>query len=154
MALHRSLVATAIGLGKDGDRYRRHMGALVESIDDLLDHVLGPVLRPPRHPITLARFGLPAVLPATLLASTYREPRTRALLAGIAAHSVTALNRPLTSAIALLLGAAGHAFGWPIARGGSAAIAGALAQYFESLGGRVVTGQVVESLDDLPPADS
>ncbi|MDJ0960718.1 MAG: NAD(P)/FAD-dependent oxidoreductase [Acidimicrobiia bacterium] len=153
VALHRSLVATAIGLGRDADRYRRHMGALVEHIDDLLAQVLAPLLRVPRHPITLARFGLPAMLPATLLASTYREPRTRALLAGIAAHSVTALNRPLTSAIALLLGAAGHCFGWPIARGGSAAIARALAQYLESLGGRVVTGQTVESLDDLPPAD-
>jgi len=152
VALHRSLVATAIGLGRDGDRYRRHMGALVDHIDDLLDQVLGPLLRFPRHPVTLARFGLPAALPATLLAGTYREQKTKALLAGIAAHSVTALNRPLTSAIALLLGAAGHAFGWPIARGGSAAIAHALGGYLEELGGRIDTGQMVSSLDDLPPA--
>ena len=152
VALHRSLLATAIGLGEDGDRYRRHMGALVDHIDDLLDHVLGPIVRVPRHPITLARYGIAGSLPLTVLASTYRNPKTRALLAGLAAHSVTALNRPLTSGVGLLLAAAGHAFGWPFARSGSAAISQALAGYLEDLGGEIVTGQPVHSLDELPPA--
>ena len=153
VAMHRSLVATAIGLGNDGDRYRRHMGALVDHIDDLLDQVLGPILRLPRHPITLGRFGIAGMMPSTLLAGTYRNAKTKALLAGLAAHSVTALNRPLTSAVGLLLAAAGHAFGWPFARGGSAAISRALAGYLEELGGEIVTGQRVAALSDVPPAD-
>jgi phytoene dehydrogenase-like protein len=154
VALHRSLVATAIGLGPDGDRYRSHMGALVDHIEDLFDQALGPLLRVPRHPITLARFGIPGVLPTTLLAGTYKSPRTRALLAGLAAHSISALNRPLTSSVGILLAAAGHAFGWPAARGGSRTIAAALAGYLEDLGGEIVTGRRVASLDELPPADA
>jgi phytoene dehydrogenase-like protein len=129
------------------------MGALVDHIDDLLDQVLGPILRLPRHPITLGRFGIAGMMPSTLLAGTYRNAKTKALLAGLAAHSVTALNRPLTSAVGLLLAAAGHAFGWPFARGGSAAISRALAGYLEELGGEIVTGQRVAALSDVPPAD-
>ena len=129
------------------------MGKLVDHIDDLLDHVLGPIVRFPRHPITLGRFGIAGAMPTTVLAGTYRNPKTKALLAGLAAHSVTALNRPLTSGVGLLLAAAGHAFGWPFARGGSAAISGALAGYLEELGGEIVTGQRIDALDALPSAD-
>jgi len=152
VALHRSLVATAIGLGVDGARYQRHMGALVEHIDDLLDQVLAPLLRVPRHPITLGRFGVAGLAPITVLAGTYRSARSKALLAGLGAHSITALNRPLTSGVGLLLAATGHVFGWPFARGGSAAITRAMADYLQELGGEIVTGLEVETFADVPPA--
>src|SRR5262249_32203322 len=56
------------------------------------------------------------------------------------------------AAIALMLGIAGHAVGWPFPRGGSQRIADALASLLRSLGGETETGRHVTSVDDLPPA--
>ena len=152
--LHHSLVETAVDLGPDESRYEKLLAPLVEHFDDLLDDVLGPLVAMPSHPIRLSRFGVAAMLPATLLARRFSTARAKALLAGLAAHSVAPLDRPFTSAIGIVLGAAGHVHGWPIAKGGSAAITGALADYLGDLGGEIVTGYQVESLDALPSADS
>jgi len=62
------------------------------------------------------------------------------------------LERAATAAIALVLAITGHRTGWPIARGGAHNIILALASYFRSLGGEVVTDVRVYSLDALPPA--
>ena len=62
------------------------------------------------------------------------------------------LDTPVTAAFALLLGAAGHAVGWPIARGGSQRIADALADELRRLGGEIRTGTRVRSMDDMPEA--
>ena len=51
-----------------------------------------------------------------------------------------------------MLLALGHAVGWPVARGGSQAIADAMAAHLRSLGGEIETGREVRSLADLPPA--
>ena len=59
---------------------------------------------------------------------------------------------PLTSSFGLLLTALGHGVGWPVVQGGSAAIAAGLVSELESLGGTVVTGQMIGSLRELPPA--
>ena len=129
------------------------MSPLVRDWDDLAPQVLSHVLRLPRHPIKLARFGLQAVRSARGLAEAqFKEERARALFAGLAAHSILPLERRFTATFGLLLGAAGHAVGWPVARGGSQRIADALASYLRSLGGEIVTGRRIESLDQLPPA--
>ena len=115
--------------------------------------LLAPVIRPPRHPLLLARFGVPALPPARDLARIlFREPEARALLAGMAAHSMLPLGAPLTSSFALVLGLLAHAVGWPLARGGSGEIARALAAEATALGVELVTGHRVTSLDELPPA--
>ena len=151
--LHRSVEATAESLGRDAAAYRRLMTPLVRDWDRLAAQVLGPLLRVPRHPMVLARFGLRAVRSARGLAEgVFEGERARALFAGLAAHAILPLERPFTATFGLLLGAAGHAVGWPVARGGSQSIADALASYLRSLGGELVTGRRVESLDDLPPA--
>jgi phytoene dehydrogenase-like protein len=72
----------------------------------------------------------------------------------VAAHSIMPFERPLSSAVALVLTAAAHAVSWPIPRGGSQAIANALVSYLESLGGRVVSGTRVSSLAELRGADA
>jgi phytoene dehydrogenase-like protein len=101
----------------------------------------------------MARFGLRALRSARGLAhSLFKTEPARALFAGIAAHSIMPLEQPLTAAIGLVLGIAGHAVGWPLPRGGSQQIAGALGSYLASLGGEIVTGTPVESVDQLPPA--
>ncbi len=151
--LERSLEETAAGLGRDGAAWQRLFGPLVHDVDRLLPSLLGPVVRPPRHPVALARFGVPALIPATGLARfAFREPAARALFAGLAAHSMVALGRPLTASFGLVLGMLAHAVGWPFARGGSGRIADALVAEAETLGVEIVTESRVTSLADLPPA--
>ena len=151
--VRRSLDATAARLGADERAYRSLFRPLTDHYGDLFEDLLGPLPIPPRHPFLLARFGFDALLPASLLVRLhFREPRTRALFAGLACHSLMPLEQLITSAFGLMLGLTAHAAGWVFPRGGAQHIADALAAYLRSLGGEIVTGQMVESLDSLPPA--
>ncbi len=151
--LERRLGDTAAALGPDGRAWRRLVGPFVRHWDDLTDTALGPLLRPPRHPVVLTKFGLKAMWPATGLARhTFDGEAARAVFAGLAGHAILDLGRPLTSSFGLMFAASAHAVGWPVAKGGSQRIAEALASYLRSLGGTVVTGRRVASLADLPPA--
>ena len=132
--LHRSLDETVRGFGADGRSWRRLVGALVPRWDDLLGETTAPMLRIPRRPFLLARFGLPGMLPATTIARLFSTTAGRGLFAGLAAHSFLPLDAPFTTAFALLLGASAHAVGWPMPRGGSQRIADALASYLRALG--------------------
>jgi phytoene dehydrogenase-like protein len=153
VVLDRSLDVTADSLGVDAAAYRKLMTSIVRDWDKLASQVLGPVLRVPRHPLALAGFGLRAVRSARGLAEgVFEGERARALFAGLAAHAILPLEQPFTASFGLILGAAGHAVGWPVARRGSQSIADALASYLRSLGGEIVTGRRIESLDDLPQA--
>jgi phytoene dehydrogenase-like protein len=148
--LESSLEQTAASLGVDGAVYRRTMAPFVRSHEKLIPSLLAP-LRIPAHPFLMARFGLFALRSATGLADAmFKTPRARALFAGCAAHSILPFDRLTSAAIGLVLMLAGHAYGWPFPRGGSEAIARALARYFESLGGEIETGRPIRSLGDLP----
>jgi len=149
--LSRSMQETCEPLGSDAAAYRRLMSPLAAKWSDLIQDVLGPP-RAPKYPLTLARFGWNAWRDAKSLAGRFRGPHARSLFAGIAAHSMLPLERGPSAAFALLLGAAGHAVGWPIACGGSQAIANALAGHLRSLGGEIRTGEKVNSLDELTAA--
>jgi phytoene dehydrogenase-like protein len=150
--LERSVEETANGLGTDGDGYRRLFGPLVRNAEPLFADALAPP-GIPRHPLILARFGLRAIRSARGLArSWFKERRSQALLAGLAAHSMIPLEKPLSAAVALVLGAAGHVAGWPVARGGSQKIANAMLAYLRALGGEATAGRRVDSFDQLPAA--
>jgi phytoene dehydrogenase-like protein len=151
--LHRSIDRTTEGLALDGQRWRRMFGPMASHIDDLLADATQPLLRVPRHPLLMARFGAAAFLPATAVARMWREEHTKALWAGVAAHARYRLDRPLTSAVGLMLLVAAHAKGWVVAKGGSQAIADALAADIEAHGGIIETGQRVTAVSDLPPSD-
>jgi phytoene dehydrogenase-like protein len=138
----------------DAKAWRALFGPSIRRWQELLDDVTRPLLRIPRHPIVTARFGLSALLSAHTLASMlFREERAKALFVGIAAHSVLPLTHLSSAAAGVLLGAAGHATGWPITAGGGQAIADALAAHLRSLGGEIVCGVEVKHLNQLPPAD-
>ncbi len=150
--LERSLDATADLLGDDAAAYRKLLGPLTHDPEPLFDELLAP-LHIPKHPLRMARFGLKAIRSAMGLADAkLKGDLARALFAGNAAHSVLPLEKPLTAAVGLILMLSGHAFGWPVARGGSRSIAAALESYFRSIGGEVVTNRPVASMYDLPPA--
>ena len=150
--LQRSVRETAEHLGGDGLAYRRLLEPLVRNMNALLEDVLAPP-RFPQHPVITARFGLRALQSAHGLATRkFREEPARALLAGLAAHGVLPLESTLSSAAGLLLGAAGHAYGWPLPRGGAQRLANAMADYLRTLGGDVATDWTVASLRELPAA--
>jgi phytoene dehydrogenase-like protein len=150
--LHRSLDRTVDGLGPDGRAWDQVVGWVAERWDRLADAILGPIVRVPRHPITLAGFGLRAVPPATLVGRRFATDEGRSLFAGCAAHAFLPLNRPLTSSFGVMLAASAHVAGWPVAKGGSQAISDALVSYLTELGGELRTSSPVRSMADIPPA--
>ena len=153
VTMEDSVDETAEGLGPDASSYRKLFGPLVRNWDKLSSDVIGP-LRFPRHPLVTARFGLLGLRSAVSVAQSHFEgERARALFAGIAAHSVLPLERPVSAAVGLVLGASGHAVGWPMPRGGAQRIADALASHLTSLGGRIETGVTVDRLEDVPDAN-
>jgi phytoene dehydrogenase-like protein len=146
------LDATVAGLGRDGKAYRSIIGRLSRRFGDLTDDVLNPVIHVPRHPVFFTRFGLEAVLPASLLARRFETDEARALFGGCAAHAMLPFNRLLTSSFGMLLLSGAHALGWPFASGGSQKITDALVARLVELGGRVECNREVRTLAELPPA--
>ena len=151
VVVERSVDVTASRLGGDAADYRRLMQPIARRAPHLLAMVLGP-LRPPRHPLLLARFGLPGLLSALALAGVlFQEREARALLAGAATHSLLALDEPATGAVALLMLASAHAGGWPFARRGSVTVAEAMVRRLEGAGGEVRCNERVGDLNELLP---
>jgi phytoene dehydrogenase-like protein len=148
----RSVQETADGFAtRDGRAYRALVQPLVERADDLMEALLGPAGL--RHPLLMVRFGLHAIRSAEGLATgVFSGAPARAMIGGLAAHSMVALDRASTAGYAMGLLVGAHAVGWPVVRGGSQAFANAMVAYLESLGGEIVTGAPVESLDALPDA--
>jgi phytoene dehydrogenase-like protein len=150
-AVMRAIGMTAAGLGTDASAYTRLMQPVVDGWPRIESSVLGPPLSIPRHPFALARFGLRAIRSAGGLArSTFATEAARATFAGIAAHGLVPLDRPLTAAFGLVLGGLAHIAGWVIPRGGAQRLADALAAHLRSLGGEIVTDSPVTSIDRLP----
>jgi phytoene dehydrogenase-like protein len=148
--LERDLARAADTFGRDAGAWRRLMDPFARQWPALAEEVLAPVRILTRHPFLLARFGLAALPSANTVANfCFRDARTKALFAGLAAHSFLSLTEPLSAAFAVLLGATAHAVGWPIPRGGAQSISNALVAHLESLGGRVHTSSRVEKLSDV-----
>ncbi|HEY7020236.1 MAG TPA: NAD(P)/FAD-dependent oxidoreductase [Ktedonobacterales bacterium] len=155
--LERSLGAMEASLGKqDAAAWRNLFAPFVEEWESLAQGILGP-LRPgfqlahPMISLQMARFAVSALQPARMLAErTFHGERARALFGGMAAHAMLPLERPVSAAIALVLGTLGHVIGWPFPKGGSQTFVDALAAHLRTLGGEIVTGVEVTSLRELP----
>src|SRR3954471_8181655 len=153
VVLERNLEDAQVSFGVDGKRWRRLMQPFVEQWQELAPEVLRAQPAIPRHPWLMARFGMSALLAAETIARRFQSERTRALFAGLAAHSFLALDEPLSGAFAMLMAVPAHAVGWPIPRGGAQSITNALCGLLQSLGGSVRTSSRVDSLDALPDSD-
>lgn len=146
----RDIERTADGLGVDGDAWKRLFGPSARVFPELNDDLTRPIIHVPRHPLSLARFGIPSLMPATALARGFSTDPGRALFGGVAAHSFSELTSPMSSAVGMALLVAGHSQGWPVAKGGSQSIADALAAVITGAGGRIETGRLIRSVDELP----
>jgi phytoene dehydrogenase-like protein len=147
----RSLEETAAQLGRDGGAYRRLLDPFVADWNKLEGELFGPIAHLPSQPLSLARFGMVGLRSAKKLAvARFGDEPARALLAGAAAHSFLPLEQPASASFGLVLLALAHVSGWPFPRGGSQAIADALAARLRSLGGEIETGTHVSSLRELP----
>lgn len=141
---------TAAGLGEDGRTWSRLFGPPSRAFPKLSHDINQPIIHLPRHPVSLARFGLPSLLPATTLARGFSTPEAKALFGGTAGHSFSPLNQLMSSAVGMALLTAGHAVGWPVAKGGSQTVADAMVRVITEAGGRIETGRVIRSIDELP----
>ena len=148
--LKRSVEETGDTLAPDNKAYRKLMKPIVRDFDRILRSLLGP-LRLPRHPFSLARFGLRAIRSARGLAENLFEgEKARGLFAGNAAHSALPMERVPSGAFGLVFATLGHAVGWPLPKGGSQKIADALASYLLSLGGEIYSGVRIGSVEEVP----
>ncbi|WP_205699421.1 NAD(P)/FAD-dependent oxidoreductase [Conexibacter sp. SYSU D00693] len=153
-AAWRSVEATADALpGGDGKRWRRLFGPLAEHFGDITSDFMRPMLHVPEHPVRLTRFGLPSGMPAAVLARAWSSDEARALWAGVAAHAFRPFSALMSSAVGVTLGTAAHAYGWPVAEGGSQAISRAMVALLEEHGATLETGVEVTSLAELGDAD-
>lgn len=137
---------------QDARTYERWMGPLTRDWELIVETLLGP-MRPfaaARHPIALARFGIPALAPVATLARRFRSAQARALMAGTGAHSFLTLRSVMSGGFGLALLVSAHAVGWPIPRGGSQRISDALASVLREQGGQIETGVTVRNLEELP----
>ena len=151
--LQRDLEQTRESLGVDGTAWDKLVRPFVERWSDLAPEVLRPVSFFPRHPLLMARFGMVGLQSARSVARRFRNERTRALFAGLAAHSFLSLDEPMSSAFAILMAVPAHAVGWPIPRGGAQSLTNSLCSLLSSLGGEIRTSSRVSSLDTLANFD-
>jgi len=147
--LERDLGETRESLGIDGTAWDKLMRPFVERWAEFGPEVLRPISLTPKHPWLMARFGMVALRSARSVAGRFRNQRSRALFAGLAAHSFLSLDEPLSAAFAVLIGALAHAVGWPIPRGGAQSLTDALCRYLSALEGEVKTLSPVENLVEL-----
>lgn len=157
---YRSLDRTAERIGgHDGAAWASLLGPLVQGWRDVVGLALGDHRSVPagllsRGTGTAARFGAALVEQGTgAWDRRFHDDEAAALLTGVGAHATTRLPSFAASGTALLLATLAHADGgWPIPRGGSAAITAALVADLLAHGGRIDTGHPVRTVADLPEA--
>jgi phytoene dehydrogenase-like protein len=151
--LERDLSETVKSLGVDGAPWDKLMRPFVERWKEFAPEILRPVSFMSKHPWLMARFGMVGLRSAEVVARRFRSERTRALFAGLAAHSFLSLDEPLSSGLAILMAVPAHAVGWPIPRGGAQSLTNALCGVLSGLGGKVSTSSPVQSLSALSDYD-
>jgi phytoene dehydrogenase-like protein len=151
--LERDLDSAKTSLGEDAETWRRLIYPFVKNWREFAPEVLGQVVRIPKHPWLMARFGMNALFSARTIVRRFRSERTRALFAGLAAHSFLSLDERLSGAFGMIMAITAHAVGWPIPRGGAQSLTNALYRYLMTMGGELKTSSRVVSLNDLPGYD-
>lgn len=151
---YRDLNRTAQELGQDGAAYARFYRPLLRHLEGVIDFSLGgSMLRwPASVPAAIVTALRTAEQGTPLWNLRFNEQAAPALISGVAAHSIGRMPNLATAAVGTVLGALGHAAGWPVPIGGSRAITDALAADLLVHGGRIETGHAIENIDELGDA--
>ena len=150
----RDLDRTVEGLGADGPAWRRLIAPLLARQRGVVDFTGGQLLRLPRDPIAAFRFGLRALEQGSgAWNARFSGDVAPALFTGVAAHAAGGMPSLATAGAALLLAMHAHGVGWGLPKGGSQAIADALAAELVERGAEIVTDAPVDTLDAVT-ADS
>jgi phytoene dehydrogenase-like protein len=153
IVLERDLATACASLGPDGSAWLKLMQPFVEHWKEFASDMLRPLTAIPRRPLLMARFGISGMRSARTVARRFRSERTRALFAGLAAHSFLSLDEPLSGGVGTLLAVAAHTVGWPIPRGGARSLTNALCRYLETLAGQIKTSFPVHRMAELEDYD-
>jgi phytoene dehydrogenase-like protein len=151
--LERSLDQTSHALGVDGKTWDQLLRPFVEHWNEFAPQILGPVSLLPRNPFLMARFGTLAVQSAHSVARRFHDQRTRALFAGLAAHSFLRLDEPLSAAFGILMAVPAHTVGWPVPRGGAQSLTNALCGVLATFSSNVSVSSPVRNLSALENYD-
>jgi phytoene dehydrogenase-like protein len=151
--LERDLDESKDSFGIDGPAWDELMRPFVEQWTEFAPEILRPVSFFSRHPWLMARFGMVAMQSARAIARRFHNQRTKALFAGLAAHSFLSLDEPLSAAFAILMAVPAYAVGWPIPRGGAQSLSNALCGFLSTFGSKVHTSSPVQSLATLANYD-
>jgi phytoene dehydrogenase-like protein len=149
VVLERNLEDAKRVLGPDGQAWSDLLQPFVERWPEFAAEILGPLPLLPKHPLLMARFGLHGFRSARSIVNRFQSERTRALFAGLAAHSFLSLDESLSGAFGILLAVSAHAVGWPIARGGSQSLTDSLCRHLRQLGGKLITSRHIDNLRQL-----
>ena len=150
----RDLERTVDGLGADGPAWRRLIAPLLARQRGVVDFTGGQLLRVPRDPIAVFRYGMRALEQGSgAWNARFSGDIAPALFTGVAAHAAGGMPSLATAGAALLLAMHAHGVGWGFPKGGSQAIADALAAEHVDRGGEIVTDAPVDTLDAVT-ADS
>jgi phytoene dehydrogenase-like protein len=150
--LYPNLQQTAESLGPDGHSWKTLFDPFLANAKKLYSEILKPV-RFPGAPLLMAQFGLVALRSASAFAQNrFQKSFAQALFSGCAAHSMVSLKSPGSASFGLVLALSGHAAGWPLAKGGSMAIANALEKKLLEKSGVIQTGRTIRHMSELPDA--
>jgi phytoene dehydrogenase-like protein len=152
VAVFGTVEETAAALGQDGHTYQRLMGPLVKAAPSIAANVLAPLRSFPKSPFRMARFGLAGLPSATHFVKRFQGEEAKALMGGVSAHAMLALEAPLTAAFGIFLTVTAHASGWPVIEGGSGRLIDALTSDLNDAGGVVHTDRWIKEMDELPRA--
>lgn len=149
----RDVERTADALGRDAAAWRQLFAPLVPHVDGVIDFTFSQLMRLPRDPVSTIRFGLRVLEQGSPAWNVrFRDAVAPAMLAGVNAHAVGSMPSLSTAGAGMVLALQAHAAGWPVPVGGSQAIIDAMADDFVAHGGEIVTGHMVSSLQEVPPA--
>lgn len=151
--LDRKLDRAVQAFGEDGPIWNKLTKPFVENWAAIVPELLAPISFLPAHPLLMARFAAVGFRSAGSVAQRFRSERTRALWAGLAAHSFLSLDEPLSAAFALMMAVPAHAIGWPIPRGGAQSLTKALCSFLGTFSSTLKTSTPVEDLADLEDYD-
>lgn len=152
---YRDVERTVHELGADGRSYERFYRPLLQRLAGVLDFSHGgSMLRWPSDLRAALWTGLRAFEQGTPLWNLrFTDVAAPALISGVAAHSIGRLPSPATSGVGVVLGALGHAGGWPVPVGGSRAITDALVDDLLKHGGRIETDHEIADIRELNESD-